>query len=559
MNVKDVITCLVKKEFIPNFDYVNTVFSFQTVFYHCAHSYRCCPCGFIHEYFDYISENGDFNEELLDLIVTNITNGVCPHVQHVPSHCIKETKVYAAHIAAAVGDEQAADDYFKHYKYIRSTLFNLTPFRVALVRKQLGVVNIANTYTQKTSTDKDLFPARKLMYAYRTNGQPDRIKVERISSTIFCLRHKDTSLLRGVLQPSVEHSDIDETLGYTFREEQEDGEADILEYLVHLCRKGRDAITVNCAVTAVVYDKPKVFQKILQLLYAGELNIGFYRFLYATCSVLQRNECAVILNSFDNRDPGDLNQFNTCLHLLSMFYGDHKSEILSVLSTMPEISECVNETYNDDMTLLHIYTSGIHPIEVSEVQSLIELGSDIDKVDFNGNSPLLHFLSKRHNITGFRETLEILLFENPDKCLNKDAVRKGIELDAHLETANVVQDTTGVFLIDAKEHALFGNNNTTDYALNFIGPFLIESGFHCGRDTIVSALELPLPAAEQEYLRQCLVTPRSLKVCCRDTLRGYFKGRHLHSLLEYSKVPKVVKDYVLLKNLFVTNTSSTGH
>ena len=53
---------LVANEYMRDFDY-GKGFSFQTVFYKTAYSYCCCPCGYEHEYMDYISDTGEINEE----------------------------------------------------------------------------------------------------------------------------------------------------------------------------------------------------------------------------------------------------------------------------------------------------------------------------------------------------------------------------------------------------------------------------------------------------------------------------------------------------------------
>ena len=37
-------------------DNLDWIFGFQTVFYTCPYSYRCCGCAFEHEYFTYISD-----------------------------------------------------------------------------------------------------------------------------------------------------------------------------------------------------------------------------------------------------------------------------------------------------------------------------------------------------------------------------------------------------------------------------------------------------------------------------------------------------------------------
>ena len=83
MNVKEVYRSMVKNQFVSHIDYANCMLCFQTVFYRCPYSYCCCSCGFELEYFDYISETGEINEEMYEKIVTSIINGKCPHTDNI--------------------------------------------------------------------------------------------------------------------------------------------------------------------------------------------------------------------------------------------------------------------------------------------------------------------------------------------------------------------------------------------------------------------------------------------------------------------------------------------
>ena len=75
-------------------DFVNNhgrEFTFDTVFNITPYSYRCCPCAFEHEYFDYLSEAGN-NEDMLDKVLHSIDCGRCPHVDgNLSWQCIKTT------------------------------------------------------------------------------------------------------------------------------------------------------------------------------------------------------------------------------------------------------------------------------------------------------------------------------------------------------------------------------------------------------------------------------------------------------------------------------------
>ena len=113
----------------------------------------------------------------------------------------------------------------------------------------------------------------------------------------------------------------------------------------------------------------------------------------------------------------------------------------------------------------------------------------------------------------------------------------------------------GEFVHDGKEHSLFGTPNSSAYALNYLGPLMIECGFPYERNKLLTILEEPLHEAELEYFRQCLTTPRPLKLRCRDVLRTYFKKQSLHQFVDAANLPTRLKDFLLLKTECVFNVS----
>ena len=554
MDVKDVFRRLASNQFIHDFSYNDTRFPFQTVFYHTPYSYRCCPCAFIHEYVEYISEDGSLDEEQYDQIERSIITGRCPHVADVPSKCVRETKVNAIHVAIASNNIEAASKYYLDYGYVPTKIFKLTPFRLALVRGNSEIIDIAQTalLNSPNFTVRNLVHAKKMMFAYSLNDK-GTLNIEFIPTSVYCMRYRKKHLLSRVLHPLVVHSDIDESLALSFKYDDQDSQEDILEYLYHMSKVGKDDLIVNCAVCTIMYDQPCSLRKVLELLYTGDVPLSRFQRIYTVCKALQRHNCLEILRTCDDREPSEMDIFTTLITLLSAYHAEFSSEIVTALRTLPNVYERINTHCSKNMSLIQIYTSGYQPIAVQEIQALIEAGADTEIVDMKGVTLLKHVLSRRVYFIGFRETLELLLYRNPDTCLHKDAVESATELDLFIEssTIHMVKDLTGSFISDAKEHSLFGKPGTSAYALNFLGPLLIECGFPYSRDKILLALDEPLHEAELEYLRQCLTTPRPLKLRCRDTLRNHFKKRSLHRFLETSSnIPDSIKDFLLLKAEF---------
>ena len=554
MNVKEVFRSMVKNQFVPHIDYANCMFSFQTVFYRCPYSYCCCSCGFELEYFDYISETGEINEEMYEKIVTSIINGKCTHADNISEKYLTVSKVYAVHIAAAVGTEPVMNDYFSDSKYIYTSIFGLTPFRTAVIKNQIRIVSIAQKGEQRQY--RCLVRSAKVRNANRTEGK-DKIKIELVSSSIYYMQRIKSQLLRGILKPTIGHTNINGAFRFAFKHGLSDMIEDLFEYLPHLDKMGRDIYYFDCAISAIVYDQPDTLCRILQLLYLCEPKLSVYMQLQEICHVLKRIACEKELMAFDKREPDKIDRvsLNTMLRLLNMFSDDYKPEIVNALKNTPNISERINSLYCGNWTLLHVCIHPYQPIEPNVIRGLLEIGSDIDKVYLPGSTPLLHLLSKRRYTQGFRETLEMFLYENPSTDLNINAVTEAIVLDEHFETNKCILHWNGEFVFDAKEHALFQSLGTDCYALNFVGPFLIECGFPVTRDTLVSALEKPLHATEHEYIRRCLNTPRPLRLCARDALRNHFKRRQIHLFVDSANLPRTIKDFILLKTVFVCKTN----
>ena len=104
--------------------------------------------------------------------------------------------------------------------------------------------------------------------------------------------------------------------------------------------------------------------------------------------------------------------------------------------------------------------------------------------------------------------------------------------------------------MDGLKHSLFRYENTDDLALNFIVSLLLDCGFTLESDALRIPLECRnLHLHEKEYIKRYMSIPRSLKGCCRDSLRQHFQGRKIHKFVEQSKLPRSVEDYLLLRPL----------
>ena len=180
-------------------------FSFQTVFHSPNYlTYCCCTCAFEHEYFDYIDESGNINQDMLDKIVESIRNGACPHVDMVPEEFVTETRVNGLHVVAATGSEEQVVWYLKNVSHkareFTSKVFGLQPYLITLLKNKSIVMNTSYNILRQLQLQQ-LIPAgfktnHKLLYAQRSAGNCQTIMIKRMSISDVCVQKRSTAMLK---------------------------------------------------------------------------------------------------------------------------------------------------------------------------------------------------------------------------------------------------------------------------------------------------------------------------------------------------------------------------
>ena len=100
------------------------------------------------------------------------------------------------------------------------------------------------------------------------------------------------------------------------------------------------------------------------------------------------------------------------------------------------------------------------------VKTLLQLRADVDGTTTEEKTPLLCLLEERDNILPVnivRQTIGLILNENPSLDLNKTAVELVIRLAEYLEGKKIF----GNFLIDSEMHSLLGVKYDVYDALNY--------------------------------------------------------------------------------------------
>lgn len=548
--MEEVFWNLFSNRFMPGFNYIRH-FSFKTVFYYSLQSYCLCECGFEHEYLDCILENGEVDKELYEKTLKNIANGKCPHVDKVDRSFVKETSISALHIAAAVGTEQAIID-SKNRIPIYSGLFNLDPFQLAVLKQNIKIVSL---YKQLDNYRRNIF--RDIIFSHKSVVPKASLKVNVVSTTVFSIRQGNRPLLRAILDLPVWFTDIYMAFEEAFRKKSIGMQEDLLKFIKQSMTYSLFAFQES-AVSAIVYDQPRILHELVEVINSASDN-ECLAFLAEVCNLLGRSDCASLIRHLHTLSHSELLEPRKyrlrTLSLLNGDFGDYTEEISTKLKSSYQIIQDVNIRNEIGETRLH--KSVI--LSNNEVKFLLENGADVDSMTVAGNTPLLCLLSKRNyipDVNKVRVTTELLLSENPSVSLNKSAVELAIDFDEYLEktTLRHIRDhiRDGELLLDNKKHSLLGMEYDVNCSLTYFGPLLIESEFPVTKTVLYKALEKSLPSAENEYFHLCLSSPRSLKLSCRDVIRNYFERRKLHSFVENTDIPNQVKDFILLKDILLT-------
>lgn len=557
VDVKSTFRNLVTNRYMRNFNYTERVFSFQTVFYQSAYSYCCCTCSFEHEHVDYVSENGDINEEMYQKVLNCILDGKCPHVQDAECKHVRETKIYAIQIAAAVGTVRAVENTPNLHLYRSEGIYCMNPLDIALLKNRGRFVK---AYQEKLKAEYLNSECRSLMayelsYAVRSSDNASSIMFETVTSPTFCVKTRNLSLLKIVLDPIFCHFTIHKDLELAYVEALTDMQKELLAYIrVFRCHVTAD-ILARCAVSAIVYEQDSDLHDILSTLNSCRASSRLQLQLLDICHLLGKHKQKAILRSYGYK-RSDCNEVGykhfrlDMLHYLIRHYSEHYfRELKHAFDTLYEDHDAVNDAYDNmgGFTPLHECLGGSQDgVDPDHAKILMKYGADVDIYNDYQQTPFLELLQrdKHENIKDFRQALVLVILDNPVADVNTSAVEDGINLDERFAQQTDLA-ISGNYDMDATEHTCFSDEQ---FALNFIGPLLIECGFYYSTDTLVNAQKKRLlHHTEKEYLNYCLDNPRSLQLSCRDVLRRHFKRRAIYEFVDNSKIPKKIKDYILIK------------
>ena len=534
---------------MPDFDYRNSQFSFQTVFCSSSHFYHCCLCAYQHECLDYISDSGEINEEVYENIIENILKGKCPHVDSVPLAYVTETATNGLNIAAAVGNTEAA---IQGNETVSVGIFKMNMCTMAAMKCQYTILTLLGHRNSR------FFKAlqNEIIHVTKFGDGLFHIKIERLSFLELCVKKNNGPILSSVLKPHRVQNYLEKALAAAFINNVPETRKVLLAYIRSLVIEDYNYTLQKCAVTSIVYNQPEILHLILKCFFTLPLPRSYQKQLMKVCSALQRVECMVVLECFGIHERASPST-DELLALLDEFHDDVKDAVVRILKQTPNISNILSHPKQRDTSMLPQYVHYYFlKTEHCFVKTMFELGIDINESNADGVTPLrclleMQKLAPQQLDLNVRAKTELCLDENPDWnvfLLSHSVIDLLIDIDLRLtKRINYRTVKSGEMIMDNQRHTHSGHNDHYSYALNFLLPLFIECGCHFSRDELQKANRMFLNPAERQYIRRCLDTPRPLKIQCRDVLRRHYKGRQIHSFVTTVTIPKTIKDFILLK------------
>lgn len=551
---------LVTKTFIPGFDYFNQSFNFETVFYVCGYSYRCCSCAFDNEYINYITDSGDIDKNGLEKITKCISDGKCPHVDGSSKHHLTMTKVNGMHVAAAKAIiEAVTTNAIVHQTDAPSGLFGITPYHMAFLKCRSEMLKpLRNAYY---SLAIDQF----LLYCYRKGDMHECIEMENISLVELCTRKNSTQLLEHFFEIHFNALGLSGALVYIFDQGMITMEAVLLRNLDKCLIQDN----FECLELALIHDKPELLDGILEYVSKSSAFEQRKKRLYSLATKLKRERCIELLTNYGADEGAETKDDSVVVeHLLDFLMkyphqlGDH---LIPILKTLPKTVNVLTGSESNSRYIHKFINDYFQKVDAQKLQVLFRLESEVGCLSAFDPAVLHYILCKQAEpnrlqaikYRRIRKIIECCLGHNP--CLQtghnysmKIAISM-IGLAAIIdEKINSMTHSPLIeldyLIMDGNMNSFTGKKDVNSFAMNFITPLLIKYGVLFTRKDLDGIQLASLHPVEQEYLLYRASNPRTLMLRCRDVLRHAYLGGGIRELLQVSNVPKEVKDFILMEN-----------
>ena len=487
MELKVVFGNLVHNRYMEHFNY-RTRFKFQTVFNKTLYSYSCCPCGFEHEFLDYIGENGDINEEVYEKIAQSITDGKCPHVtDKVPIEWVTETSVTGLHIAVALGTEIGS---------IR---------RKEITKRDEGIfgVNIQSIAHMKKKNESIAATVKHFVRYF--SKLPENTKIITVKNASYfeaLVQTRDSEWLRKVLNQT--HRDLYKkeylreslikAFEFTLNHELTDLTDILLDYIT---QEEYNFVAMKPGITRSLkmYNKPEILQQLFEIqstlfLKQDELDSIALRI----GDILSRPQCKKVLQDrgLCEEEISEFGKVKSLLTLLENYFDSFKDEIVEALKEIPHVEKYAIKIFLKDTD------------EVASrpdiVEAVLDLGVDIALLQRK-----IFLDIKQHDFSLYkihtRETVKVLVSANPDLQKNETVIPLELRKERQLCYRRFRMSRVGTYQADVREHGRFGHAGD-NFALNFSVPFFLECGYPVKREVLEEYLnKKTLHPAIHDYIK----------------------------------------------------------
>ena len=494
MDVQKVFRNLVTNQYMPEFDYEGTQFSFRTVFHLSNHAYCACVCCYEHEYLDYISDQGEIDEEKYNRVLQCIVDGECPHVNQVPEEYVEETSISTLHLAEAVGTIQAITGeplYSRNVLYFiarsPAALTSVNPIALASLHNNtatasipgfiidlLQVVNYGMRTREKDSNEIYIEQTKLVELLAKQGNLPFSVKYLR-DNGICHLKH-----VTDTLQLSFKHklSNLQELILDSIECFVQDNSQDLGRY--NLVQHNLQDLGEICQL-AIIWNQPEVLNLILAIDKEHVLRQysqnKYNKMLSKMCHAFQRYECIDVLLKYGIliENVSFRNDYELMKWLLrkSWQYSVNMKKVFSMgHNTVPNLlapdtlGNSNRQQDDQQYSVFHHYHEVIYKYDIDKVMTeprhscptysedvthvlsfILDNGLDINVRDSKtDSSPFEDFLSRFPPMLGYhchhlqyymqyRQIAEVYIYGNPD--LNqKKPVTAALRTDADLYNSN---------------------------------------------------------------------------------------------------------------------------
>ena len=558
--------------------------------------------------------------EKFDRLAKAVESGYCEHTIKVENKdYLKETCVHSIHVAAALGYEDKIEavvmtldekrlplrDWYLHHCKVK--IFQLTPCDIGCLKHNEIILH----YVDKIYLDK------KILYA--KESLDNVFHIWETSFVEICFQENDIETLWALLDVvkanEIRYYELLFKFSLNDKIKEIECKRGIMFYPLldphpdTAMKKARDGTSVGGLAVinnlAVIYNQCDAY---VNSMFASSERIYHSRYneeqkvpdildqVWIAFMRLEFQRSIVLTYRFVKPN---LNIIWKCLLRLLVKYKLSRDLVKKTMEQIPSLPNTMNDRNADGFTLLQTYIRGTSIVDISVVRALINLGANIDiplahtpqtcinlqENNYNGQSLLEYILNNRLVYKGFREVIELFLYENISLAKNELLVSYIIkrelmvsnfikryrpgemsQTDQSIQPVKIIMDAIPhedifpsliTLLIEAEfKYCLSDIEDALELFKDFSS---IDNSTTSAEDPVENSLASMLrrklhnyehsftQGPVKAYLQGCLSEPRPLMLRCRDVLRNHFPRRQIHRYVSVMDISNQIRDFLLLK------------